>query len=64
MGYVVNPVSATLSVIDDITNTIIATMPLGGGSHNGVAYEPNNDEIYVTRMGSNSVLVISNLYGR
>jgi YVTN family beta-propeller protein len=39
--------SSTVSVIDDASNTIIATIPAGLGPL-GLAYDPANDNVYVT----------------
>ena len=46
-AYVVNEVSATVSVIDTASNTVVATIPVGENPQ-GVAITPNGKFVYVT----------------
>ncbi len=47
-----------VSVINPATNTVVATIPVGGGP-NGVAINPTNGLVYVTNDDSNTVSVVS-----
>src|SRR6516225_1057251 len=58
-AYITNLVSANVSVIDTATNTVIATIPVGGLSPFGVAVTPDGSKVYVTdssRSGHVSVI--------
>ena len=57
-AYITNLVSANVSVIDTATNTVIATIPVGGLSPFGVAVTPDGRKVYVANSGSNNVFVI------
>ncbi len=48
----------TVSVISDNTNTVIATIPVGGYPY-GVAYDSAKGEIFVVNLHDNNVMVIS-----
>jgi YVTN family beta-propeller protein len=50
--YVTNANSGTVSVISGRTNTVTATIRLGGKFPVGVAANPRTDTIYVTRAGN------------
>jgi YVTN family beta-propeller protein len=56
-AYITNPGGAVL-VIDTATNTVTATIPVGGSSL-GVAVSPDGGTVYVTDEGSNTVSVIA-----
>jgi YVTN family beta-propeller protein len=55
--YVTNGGFNTVSVIDTVTNTVIATIPVGLFPL-GVAVSPDGSKVYVTNGGFNSVSVI------
>ncbi|HXQ72785.1 MAG TPA: hypothetical protein VN844_19965, partial [Pyrinomonadaceae bacterium] len=57
-GYLTNIVVNNVSVIDPVTNTVIATIPVGAAP-SAVAVTPNEAFAYVTNGGSNNVSVIS-----
>src|ERR1700752_902503 len=57
-GYVANAGDGTVSVIDPLTNTVVATIP-GGSAPRAVAVTPNGAFAYVANSGSNNVSVIS-----
>jgi YVTN family beta-propeller protein len=56
-AYITNNLSNTVSVIDTATNTVIATVSVGGGPF-GVAVTPDGSKVYVTN-GDNTVSVIA-----
>ena len=56
--FVTNPGFTTISVISDITNTIVATVPVGSNP-TGVTYDSAKGEIFVANKNSNTVSVIS-----
>jgi YVTN family beta-propeller protein len=56
-AYVANNSSNNVSVIDTVTNTVVATI-LVGLSPNGVAFTPNGKRAYVANWSSNNVSVI------
>ena len=56
-AYVANKASGDVSVIDTATNTVVATVPTGGGAH-GVAVNPAGTRVYVARTGFDDVPVI------
>ena len=47
-------------MIDGTTNTVTATIPVGSTPF-GVAFNPDNGDLYVTNPGSNTVSVIAPL---
>jgi DNA-binding beta-propeller fold protein YncE len=47
-------------VIDPATNTVVATIPVGDAPR-GIAFNPNNGNLYVANIDSNSVSVIAPL---
>ena len=57
-AYVTNSGGTTVSVISTATNTVAATVPVGGYPA-GVAVTPNGAYAYVTNYGSKSVSVIN-----
>ena len=66
--YISNPGSDTVSVLDTVTNTVTATIPVNAGSTgtclgntpcNGVAVTPDGRKVYVGNRGLNSVSVIN-----
>lgn len=57
-GYVANSGSSSVSVIDTVSNTVVATIPVGS-SPQGVAITPNGAFVYVANSGSNNVSVIA-----
>ena len=56
-AYITNFNDSTVSVIDTATNTVIATVPVGGGPY-GVAVHPEGTFTYVTNSFSDTVSVI------
>ncbi|MEU6216730.1 YncE family protein [Streptomyces sp. NPDC047022] len=56
-AYATNFNSDTVSVVDTATNTVTATIPVGGGP-TGVAITPQGTRAYVTKAFSNDVSVI------
>ena len=52
-----NLASGTVSVIDEATNTVTHTIPVGSGPY-GVAVDPAADTVYVTNDFGNTVSVI------
>ena len=56
--YVANRGSNTVSVIDDTTNLVTATIPVGSTPYGGIAFNEDNGDTYVTNAGSNTVSVI------
>jgi len=57
-AYIPNRGSANVSVINTSTNTVIATIPVGG-SPVGVAVSPDGSRVIVTNQDSNTISVIS-----
>jgi YVTN family beta-propeller protein len=57
-AYVTNVGSGTVSVIDEATNTVTATIPVGSSPY-AVAVDPGTHTAYVTNNSSNTVSVIS-----
>ena len=57
-AYVTNRVDGTVSVIATASNTVIATISVGGGPF-GVAVTPDDSKVYIANTGSNSVSVIA-----
>lgn len=55
--YVANISSNDVSVIDTATNTVIATVPVGG-TPDGIAASPDGAIVYVANAGGNSVSII------
>ena len=55
--YVVNTFSGNISVIDNSSNTVKATIPVGDGPQD-LKYNPSNGNMYVANTRSNSVSVI------
>ncbi len=47
-----------VNVIDDRTNTVVATIPVGNGLE-GIAYDPSNGMVYVADLSSGSVDLIN-----
>jgi len=56
--YVANELGGNVSVINAISNTVIATVPVGGLPQ-GLAVTPNNATVYVANSGDGTVSVIS-----
>jgi YVTN family beta-propeller protein len=56
--YVANTGSGTLSVIDGITDRVVATVNVGSAP-TGVVVDPVSRDVYVTNADSNSVSVVS-----
>jgi len=56
-AYIPNSLDNTVSVIDTVTNNVIATVPVGVQPY-GVAVNPAGTRVYVTNVGSASVSVI------
>jgi YVTN family beta-propeller protein len=53
-------VSSTVSVVSDLTNTVVATVNIGGGtSPEGLAYDPAKGEVFVVNSNGTTVSVIS-----
>jgi gliding motility-associated-like protein len=59
-AYIANYGSSNVSVISTVTNTVIATIPVGANPF-GVSASQDGNLVYVTNEGSNSVSVISTL---
>ena len=57
-AYIANSLSNNVSVINTVTNTVIATIPVGSSPY-GVAASPDGSKVYVSNSGSNNVSVIS-----
>src|ERR1700751_4984019 len=57
-AYITNYGSNTVSVIATASNTVIATIPVGGAPY-GVAVNPDGGRVYVTNSDSGSVSVIA-----
>ena len=56
-AYVANQSSSNVSVIDTATNTVVATILIGGHPA-GVAITPDGKRAYVTNTGSDTISVI------
>src|SRR5439155_572850 len=57
-----DPLTASVSVISDSTNTVVATVNVGRnpyGYHYGLAYDSGKGEVFVATSASNTVSVIS-----
>ncbi|WP_161964488.1 MBG domain-containing protein [Mucilaginibacter endophyticus] len=59
-AYVANYGSNNVSVVSTLSNTVIATIPVGTKPF-GVSVNPNSTLVYITNEGSNSVSVINTL---
>lgn len=59
-AYVANYGSNNVSVVSTLSNTVIATIPVGTKPF-GVSVNPNSTLVYITNEGSNSVSVIDAL---
>ena len=57
-AYVTNYGDDTLSLIDESTDTVTATVPVGIGEPEGVAVDPITDTVYVTGRSGSDVSVI------
>jgi YVTN family beta-propeller protein len=57
-AYITNQSSNTVSVIDTVTNTVSATIPVGLTPF-GVAVSPDGSKVYVANISSNTVSVIA-----
>jgi YVTN family beta-propeller protein len=55
--YVKGKGNGSVSVINTVTNAVVATVPVGNAPH-GVAVHPAGTFVYVANFGSNSVSVI------
>jgi YVTN family beta-propeller protein len=53
-GYITNTGSNNVSVIDTMTNTVIATIPVGTFPW-GVAVSPDNSKVYVSNLQSTAI---------
>ena len=58
-AYSSNQGSNNVSVINLFTNTVIATIPVGGGGLQNLAVSPDNSKVYVASSSSNTVRVIN-----
>ncbi|MBI3799016.1 MAG: YncE family protein [Deltaproteobacteria bacterium] len=56
-AYISSLFGNTVSVVDTATNTVVATVPVGGGPK-GVAVTPDGKRVYVANQGSGTVSVI------
>ena len=56
-AYISDPQTATVTVIDTSTNTVVTTIPVGGYPV-GVAVHPNGTRVYVANANSNAISVI------
>jgi YVTN family beta-propeller protein len=56
--FVANAASANLSVINTVTNSVVATTSVGSGP-TGVAVDSGNGDVYVTNFGGTTVSVVS-----
>src|SRR3979490_3151226 len=56
-AYVTNTFANTVSVIDTASNTVVATIAVGGGPF-GVAITPDGNRAYVANLFDNTVSVI------
>ncbi|TMB06324.1 MAG: hypothetical protein E6J70_00765 [Deltaproteobacteria bacterium] len=57
VAYVTNSADGTVSVLDTITNTITATVPVGSDPF-GVAVDPRGMRVYVTNPDDGTVSVL------
>ncbi|MGZ3754753.1 MAG: beta-propeller fold lactonase family protein [Mucilaginibacter sp.] len=57
-AYIANTSSNTVSVINTLTQNIVATIPLTGTGPRGVAVSPDGTRVYVANSSSNTVSVI------
>ena len=57
-AYVSNNQSNSVSVVNTLTGSLLATIPVGGGPY-GVAIAKNGKTVYVANAGSDNVSVIS-----
>ncbi|MFO7400958.1 MAG: hypothetical protein C0P63_016450, partial [Actinomycetales bacterium] len=58
VAYLTNQGNDTVSVVDITTNTVIATIPVGGAP-TGVAAGPGGTRVYVANRDSDTVSVIN-----
>jgi len=58
LGYIANLSAGTVSVINTINNTVVATVPVGV-SPTGVAISPDGSRVYITNGSSSTVSVIN-----
>jgi YVTN family beta-propeller protein len=58
-AYITNFGSNTVSVIATVTNTVSATIPVGGAEPYGVAVAPDSSKVYVANQSSGTVSVIA-----
>jgi len=56
-------ISGTVSVIDSLNNTVVATVPVGSFPL-GLLLDPWNGDLYVENQGSNSITIISTATNR
>src|SRR5271155_3787024 len=56
--FVSNALSDSVSVISDMTNTVLATVPVGIGPW-GMAYDPDQNEVFVANEESQTLSVIN-----
>ena len=56
-AYITNQISNNVSVIDTLTNTVVATIPVGS-TPRGVAGNPSGTRVYVTNFTGNDISVI------
>lgn len=56
--YVANFLSDTVSVIDTVSNTVIATVPVGDGPQGNLSVTPDGTKVYVGNSSTNTVSVI------
>jgi YVTN family beta-propeller protein len=47
-AYITNSGDNTVSVIATATNTVVATIPVGGSEPSGVAVTPDGSKVYIT----------------
>jgi len=56
--YVANQGSGTVSAIDPATNTVIATIDVGGGAPYAVAATPNGERVWVSNFNNENLKII------
>jgi YVTN family beta-propeller protein len=56
--FVSNALSDSVSVISDVTNTVLTTVPVGIGPW-GMAYDPDQDEVFVANEESQNLSIIN-----